>query len=38
MTPKKSIEDLVRLIRKQVRGVSVSVDEPSRGSARGSWI
>jgi DNA-binding transcriptional ArsR family regulator len=36
MTPKKSIERLVRLIRKQVPGVVVSVDEPSRGP--GAWF
>ena len=36
MTPKKSIESLVRLIRKQVPGIVVSVDEPSRSS--GAWF
>jgi hypothetical protein len=36
MTPKKSIESLVRLIRKQVPGVVVSVDEPTRAS--GAWF
>jgi hypothetical protein len=36
MTPKKSIESLVRLIRKQVAGVVVSIDEPSRSS--GAWF
>jgi hypothetical protein len=36
MTPKKSIENLVRLIRKQVPGVVVSIDEPSPSS--GAWF